>query len=651
MDHQSTRRDLLRVGGTLVFVTATASACDLLSTNPSRSGQSGRGAGGGPKPKEAPMLADLVKRGAIDPVEKRLPPKPVIVQPNDRPGVYGGEWRLNTVASGYGTGATQYQIAGYENLVRWDPTFTKIIPNIADSYEISADSTTYTFHLHKGIRWSDGHPFTAADMVFAVQDVIMNTELSPIPQFGEMSAEQLDDYTVRLTFAEPNGVLIQNIVTRTGLVFTDNPAHYLKQFHKKYNPNVNALVEKEKLDDWLALFNLKGGDYSFGSNVDKPTLYPWVLKSVSNSQIVVERNPYYWKVDPDGSQLPYLDRIVWTVVTNEETTLLKTANGEVDFSYGDPKNKPVLARGRSQGDYRFFDAVPGHTSDVCIYPNLAHKNPVLRKIFQNKDFRIGLSYAINRQEIIDAVFQRQGEPWQIAPRKESSYYDREMAEQYLEYDPDRANEYLDRAFPDKDPDGRRLGPDGKPITFNIDVHGGITEWVDTIDLVVRYWRKVGVNARLNNISPELAVTRGEANQHDMAVWSGEGGLDAVILINPYNYLPILSPYSFFGVPWVAWYDSDGKEGENPPTPVRRQLQLYDEALATSDTQRQHDLMTEILHIAKEEFFGIGISAPTSSYGIVSNRTQNWAKQMTTGTVWVYMDPAPSNPCQYFVEER
>jgi ABC-type transport system substrate-binding protein len=649
VNNKPARRDLLRVGGALAFVTATTSACDLLSTKPSGSGQS-QGGPGGPKPKEAPMLAELVKRGDLEPLEKRLPPEPIVVQPNDRIGVYGGEWRLVTNASGYGTGATQYQLAGYENLVRWDPTFTKIIPNLADSHEVNADSTEYTFHLHKGIRWSDGHPFTAADVVFAVEDVQMNTELSPVPPFGELSAEALDDYTVRLTFAEPNGLLIKNIATRSGLAFTDHPAHYLKQFHKKYNPDVDTLVEEEKLDDWMALYNLKGGDFSFGSNVEKPTLYPWLLKSVSNSQVVVERNPYYWKVDPDGSQLPYIDRMVWTVVTNPETALLKNVNGEVDFSFHEPKDKPVLAKSRAEGKYTFFDAVPGHTSDVCIYLNLAHRDPVMREIFRNKDFRIGLSYAINRQEIIDAVFQRQGEPWQIAPREESSYYDREMAKQYTEYDLDRANEYLDKAFPDKDANGVRLGPDGKPITFQVEVRGDITIWVDTINLVVGYWREVGVDAKLKNVSAELSVTRGEANQHDAAVWAGEGGLDAVILLNPYNFIPTNPPYSFFGVPWVTWYRSDGKEGEEPPAPVKRQLQLYDEAKATADPDRQHELMTEILKIAKEEFVGIGISAPTNTYGIISERTQNWAKHMTHGTVWVYMDPAPSNPCQYFLED-
>src|SRR5690606_22553414 len=245
--------------------------------------------------------------------------------------------------------------------------------------------------------------------------------------------------------------------------------------------------------------------------------------------------------------------MTWQVVEEPQAALLKIANGEVDFSYQEPADKPVLAQSREQGDYRFFDAVPAATSAVCIYLNLAHKDPVKREIFNNKDFRIGLSHAINRQEIIDTVFQRQGMPYQIAPREESSFYDEEMATQYLEYDVDLANEYLDKAFPEKDSNGIRLGPDGEPIKFQVDVRSDITIWVDTIELVVNYWKAVGVGASMNNVSADLSVQRGEANDHDAAVWSGEGGLDAVILMNPYNYLPSSAPYSFFGVPWASWW--------------------------------------------------------------------------------------------------
>src|SRR5690606_8639525 len=116
----------------------------------------------------------------------------------------------------------------------------------------------------------------------------------------------------------------------------------------------------------------------------------------------------------------------------------------------------------------------------------------------------------------------------------------------------------------------------KPISLIIDVANIIPTWPDIMSLVARYWRAVGIDARLNTANPELIVERGQANKHDVSVWAGEGGLDAVILLNPYNYLPLLNPYSYFAVRWVEWYQSDGKEGETPPPPVRRQMELYDQ---------------------------------------------------------------------------
>src|SRR5690606_37800766 len=128
-------------------------------------------------------------------------------------------------------------------------------------------------------------------------------------------------------------------------------------------------------------------------------------------------------------------------------------------------------------------------------------DPALREVFQNKQFRIALSHAINREELIDAVFQRQGEPWQIGPRPESPYYDEQLAKQYTEYDPDLANQMIDDAgFDRRDGNGIRLRRDGKPIAFQIDV--GIPSlneaWVPATELVRKYWREVGLDARVKS---------------------------------------------------------------------------------------------------------------------------------------------------------
>src|SRR5690606_26623939 len=208
-------------------------------------------------------------------------------------------------------------------------------------------------------------------------------------------------------------------------------------------------------------------------------------------------------------------------------------------------------------------------------------------LFNNRDFRIALSYAIDRREIIDVVYQRQGEPWQQAPSRVSPFFDEELATQYTEYDVDAANEILDRiGFSARDGEGIRLGPDGRPITFGVLVSNDLDPvWPEVMELVRSYWRTVGIDARLNPVSRDLQSTRTAADEHDAAVWRGNGGVD--IFTQPFDYMPANNTVAPL---WTAWYQSDGETGEEPPEIVRHQLNLYDEISATTDTATQESLM-------------------------------------------------------------
>ncbi len=170
-----------------------------------------------------------------------------------------------------------------------------------------------------------------------------------------------------------------------------------------------------------------------------------------------------------------------------------------------------------------------------------------REIFNNKDFRIGLSYAIDRQAIIDAAFVGQGEPWQAAPRKESPYYNERLAKQYTEFDVAKANEHLDKAYPKKDGEGFRLGPDGKRISFNIMVIPALGDFLDSTQLTAQYWQAVGVDAKVQTVDRTLFYDRKDANEHDAAVFLGSGGMGDA-LFEPTFYFPFWNE-SLFAVPW------------------------------------------------------------------------------------------------------
>ncbi|WP_115850475.1 ABC transporter substrate-binding protein [Thermasporomyces composti] len=200
-----TRRGFMWGGA--VLATYSLSGCRFLSTDPdNRSRRDDAQRTPDRKGKEAPSLARLVEAGELPPVEERLPKEPLVVEPVERIGTYGGTWR--TAILGPADAAWIERTIGYDNLVRWDPDFTEVIPNLARAIETSPDGRVYTIQLREGVRWSDGEPFTADDLVFANEDVVKNEKLSPVPPENPATFEKLDDYTVRITFERPNGLFL-----------------------------------------------------------------------------------------------------------------------------------------------------------------------------------------------------------------------------------------------------------------------------------------------------------------------------------------------------------------------------------------------------------------------------------------------------------
>lgn len=606
---------------------------------------------------EAPQLAERVAAGGLDPVEARLPVNPRVLEPVERVGEYGGTWRSGLVGGG-DTGWMARTI-WYDFLVAWDHDWNEIIPNVAEDFEVNEDATEFTFYLREGMRWSDGEPFTSDDIVFWYEAVLTNSQLTPAPpgwmiSGGEvLEVEALDDYTVVFRFAAPNGLFLQRLATTDGNHPTLYPRHYLEQYHIDYNPEgVEALMEEAGFQEWADFFADKASYDARATNTELPTLFPWVLTAPydgTTTRVTAERNPYYWKVDTEGNQLPYLDRIVMDVFEDSEVLLLRALSGEIDLQdrhIATLDNRSLFVDNQEQGDYRFFDTVPAWSNSTVISLNMTHNDPVKREIFQNKDFRIGLSHAINRQELIDLIWFGRGEPFQAAPRPDSEFYHEQLARQYTEYDAELANEHLDRAgYSERDSAGYRLGPDGNRISFAVEVVPALRpEWVDVMELVQQYWSEVGIDMQIRTIDRSLFYTRKEANEHDANVWQGDGGLDVVL--EPRWYFPF-SHESNYAILWADWFMTRGSDGEEPPEAVRQTMELYRELQATGDLGAQADLMNEILDIAAEQFYVIGISLDSPGYGIVKNNFHNVPASMPNA--WLYPHPGPTNPEQYFIE--
>src|SRR5579863_5376588 len=271
---------------------------------------------------EAPTLADQVKVGKFPAVKDRLPVEPIVLKPAHEIGKYGGMWRL------YFTGPGDYwnglrTASGPDRLFFWDVTGNQVIPNIAKGFDVADGGKTYTVHLRQGLKWSDGQPFNADDLMFWFNDINNNKDLmpTPIPEMtingkpGKM--EKVDDYTVNFVFPDPYYLLPSVLAAAGGLGGGDSyagrnlnagpfaPAHYLKQFHPTYAgaDKVNQMAKDAKFDSWTNFFTFKN---TWGLNADLPTLSPWMTTHVYNtSNWTLDRNPYSAWVDTDGNQLPY----------------------------------------------------------------------------------------------------------------------------------------------------------------------------------------------------------------------------------------------------------------------------------------------------------------------------------------------------------
>lgn len=616
---------------------------------------------------ESPKLKVLVDNDTLPPVTERLPIVPMVIKPVTQVGQYGGTWRRGML--GTRDHANFIRTIGYENLMRWDEQWTHPVPNVALSVSVNEQATEYLFKLRQGMRWSDGARFTADDILFWYEDVYCNEAFNTVDlkwlvgDREKFSVEKLDEYQVAFKFAEPNGLFLQQLANPGASAPTSFPKHYLKQFHEKYNPQIEKLVEQERVQNWVALFEKKfgkvtnsGSDHpSRWSNPDLPTLNAWILKngySETAAEFVAQRNPFYWKVDLDGNQLPYLDHVLFAVAKDSEELLDWATGGQIDMQFrhiGTIQNRSRLQAHSTTGQYHFFYTLPSNSNVMAISLNLNHRDSALRNLFQNKQFRIALSHAINRNAIIALALHGNGKPYQVAPLPQSPHYQERLAQQYTEYDPKLANQILDAAGFSKGTDGNRLREDGLPITFTIEVADALyPEWQLMTEMISRNWRDLGISVDVKIESRELFFQRKLHSLHDASVWIAPGGLD--VIQSPRYFLPFSSEASDYAVNWAKWYENPlDPQAEEPPDFVKQQFHHFNELGKKKTTEEQNQIMSKILKIAGEQFYTIGIATFQQLYGIVKNNFKNVPQFMPES--WIYPNPAPTNPCQYYIEKQ
>ncbi|MBI5571304.1 MAG: ABC transporter substrate-binding protein [Desulfomonile tiedjei] len=600
---------------------------------------------------EAPVLSSLVKSGNLPPVDQRLPASPAVVQPIDETGLYGGTWRRAYMGIADLVGARRVL---YEPLVRWSPSY-RIVPNIAAKWEVENDGRVFTFHLVKGIRWSDGTPFTTDDIMFYFEDILMNKEVtSSIPRWlaptgTAPKVTKIDDYAFRIEFDKPYGLFIERLACPDGMALVTKPKHYLKQFHKKYAKpeELEALLKERNASSWVKLFHdVSDLKTTLFTDKDMPSLCAWVTRVPAPAKrFVMERNPYYWKVDPAGNQLPYIDTVIHDLQAEAQTIVLKALAGEIDMQgrrLGGMQNSVLLLASVKKGQYKL---VPKHSTasvGMLIAPNLNHRDPVTRQILSDARFRKALSHAVNRQEINKIVCRGQGTPRQAAPLKDSAFYSASYEKAYTDYDPGKAGALLDEMGLKKGANGKRIRPDGAPLNLALDVMVSIPTWVDTAEIIASNLKAVGIETEVKSETRELFRQRTQTASHDIALWPGDGGLEC--LLDPRWYFPY-STESLNAPLYGQWYQSEGTKGEEPPAEIKEVMQTYDRILTTVTEEKQKELCSRIMAANEKYLWVIGLVQNPPDYYVVNPRMFNVPKEDFDS--WIYPNPGPVHPEQFF----
>ena len=606
---------------------------------------------------EAPELAAQVKAGTLPPLNERLPEIPLMLPVEDEIGQYGGTLRRAFLGPG---DHNNYTRAVYDALVRYAPDGSQIVPHIAAGWESNYNFTEWIIRLRAGAKWSDGQPFTADDILFWYEDMLMNKDLMPggvnwmKNEDGSMAkVQKMSDYLVKWTYKQPNTAFLLNMANLDGadksisnLVFV--PAHYLKQFHPKYAPksSLDKKVKDAGFDTWTQLFAVEALPHLSGN---RPGMAAWVPDgtTVSDKVFTIKRNPYFVGVDPKGNQLPYIDAIRFTFYADKEALNLAAVAGEIDFQgrHINMSSYPVLKENEGSGNYRVVTWPTFGGSDAVVMLNQTWKGAE-GEFFQNKQFRIALSHAIDRDSIKELAFFGLGEARQGVPAPFHPYYPGdEYAFRYTELNPSKSNQILDGILPNKNSEGFRVMPNGKVLDIEISVVPQFGAWGDIAQLIVENWAEVGIKAHVEIRERSQHFSMRPANELMAEIWNEDTtGF-------PFSGQPKFDPRSdpaLTFAPLVAkWYASGGSSGQAPTPEIKRLVEIIDEA-KTSSRNRQVALAKELFKIWADNVWEIGTvgMTPMIQGVLVANDNLRNVPEVA-GNDWPLRTPGDTRLEQYF----
>lgn len=594
---------------------------------------------------QAPMLDALVESGTLPPVEERLPENPKLINESSPEaldyeiGAYGGTIRFVTNTVNWDP---DLFIATTENILNMvDSNSDQITPNLVESYSVNEDYTEFTFTLRKGLKWSDGTPVTMEDFRFTIENKIFNEELTPtVPAMfrdggattgAPMTYEFVDDATFKIQFGESYGGFLVYMSIKGWAGYTEilKPSHILKQFHKDFaeechgsldayyefiSPFAAVLGYDDPKADlvWTYVFNqvdmtnwentdpndaLTSVYFAGLFDQDFPVLYPYRMESAGSNVTTFARNPYYHKVDAAGQQLPYVDYLTSTQVESQDLIQMSIISGDADWvrMTATIDNLALYRENEETGGYTTYIRMQHVTpTDVSININYGlntdgtvkddNESQAWQEVATDIRFRQALAYAIDSEEIIDAVYYGFADV-------NTSYFN-------ATYDPDFARQLLDEmGMKDLDGDGYRETPSGKTLSWMIWNYDEASDIIPVSELYVQFWDEIGLKCSVNTTDNSLLNAKQSANEIPMRVlWVHEGELwhYGDWIIN--SWAPLYS----------LWYSNGGLREEvdqlAPTEDVLAFYQVYDTEFTVSPEEAVNVVVPELRKMMAENMW-------------------------------------------------
>lgn len=616
---------------------------------------------------EAPFLTAA---GTYGKVEDRLPvADDVMIESMDAAGnaleigVYGGELKRSAGGGNWDAGKPIE-----EGLFRFNTSGT-VEPNVAKGYDVSDDYTVYTIYLREGMKWSDGDPFTAEDCVWFYNAVCLNKVDGKGVRSCHKDAngdpavvEKVDDTTFTVTFGTPKYDFVEALTV--DLKWHYAPKHVFEKM-------VDLVIESKGMEDGdaktakeaealAAAQEICGVEFSDVGKAGKemlyyfwnypgiPTLNPFVLSneagknSIKGEYYEFVRNPYYWKVDAKGQQLPYMDKIVYTTVQNETQTLMLLLDGTVDYQTIAVQDAPTVldAETTSGTKINLYQWAPTYwgSGEYQLHLNLGIADEQKNALFNNPDFRQALSIAVDRVEMAATLTNNWNEPGQAAPQEGALGYSEEWANQWTEYDPAKAQTLLESVGLTKGSDGFYAFADGTKFELNI-VSVADSGAGTTYEFLKKYFNAVGIHCNFNDYDRSVVDNDLMAGSIECMLFPVTPIGDISIALKPNSMIPGSATN-------VAWYGTMNEETATGD--LKTLIDLKQKLDETGDPDARAQIVNDMMALHQKNQWTIGYIAEAPAIHAVNARIHNFPD----GLVWsdIYRDMGIAHCQCWFIQE-